>query len=330
VHQRPGKETRDTKRALITGVTGQDSSYLAELLLEKGYAVHGMVRRVASESRRQRMGRIAHIMDRITLHWGDITNYADVTQAVMEVKPTEIYHLAAQSDVALSFESPFETMRTNVDGTLNVLEAMRLWAPDARMYFAGSSEMFGKVLESPQDENTPFYPRSPYGVSKVAGFHMTRNHRESYGMHCSSGILFNHESPRRGEEFVTRKITMGVAAIKRGESDCLELGNMDARRDWGYSPDYVEAMWLMLQQESPGDYVIATGVSHSVSDFVHAAFYAAGKVGEKYIKTDKKHKRPADVQTLLGNARKAKMKLGWEPKTDFRRLVEIMVEADLG
>lgn len=328
--QRSGEETRNPKRALITGCTGQDGSYLAELLLEKGYAVHGMVRRVASESRRQRMSRVKHIMDRITLHWGDITNYADVTQAVMEVKPTEIYHLAAQSDVALSFESPFETMRTNVAGTLNVLEAMRLWAPDARMYFAGSSEMFGQVRESPQDEDTPFHPRSPYGISKVAGYHMTQNYREAYGMHCSSGILFNHESPRRGREFVTRKITSGVAAIKRGETDRLDLGNLEARRDWGSAENYVEAMWLMLQQDKPDDYVIATGESHSVKDFAGAAFDVAGLDWQRHVRVSDTFKRPADVQALLGNARKAKKKLGWEPKTKFKELVKLMVEADLG
>ena len=316
-------------RALITGITGQDGSYLAELLLSKGYEVHGMERCVAIEDQTARHGRIAHIADRLHLHVGTIEDHGDIYRAVYLSKPDECYHLAAQSDVALSFKAPEYTMRTNVLGTLNVLECIREMAPKCRVYFAGSSEMFGDVCETPQDEDTPFHPRSPYGISKVAGFHMTRNYREAYGMFACSGIAFNHESPRRGYEFVTRKITSTVAKIKRGEADELVLGNMIARRDWGAAPNYTEAMWLMLQQNSPDDYVIATGESHSVKDFVEATFEIANLDWHKYVKVNDDFKRPADVQSLLGNARKAKMKLGWEPTMKFKDLVGWMYEADL-
>ena len=317
------------KKALITGITGQDGSYLAELLLSKGYEVHGIIRRVALEDPEHRLWRIKHITNKIILHPASLESYASLFNVVEDVKPDECYHLAAQSFVSYSFEDEFSTINTNINGTLHILSAIRIKSPETRFYFAASSEMFGKALESPQSENTPFYPRSPYGISKVAGFHFTRNYREAYNLFAVSGILFNHESPRRGFEFVTRKITAGVAAIKLGLANELQLGNLDAKRDWGYAGDYVEAMWRMLQQENPDDYVIATGETHSVKEFTEKAFDHAGLDWEKYVVTDKKYFRPAEVYELTGDYSKAKEKLGWQPGVKFEGLVKMMVDNDL-
>jgi len=317
------------KKALITGITGQDGSYLAELLLSKGYEVHGIVRRVAHEDPLERHWRIRAIMDRITVHSGSLENYASVFSVVEKIKPDECYHLAAQSFVGESFDDPFTVMDININGTLFILSALRECAPECRFYFAGSSEMFGKVRETPQNEDTPFHPRSPYGISKVTGFDTTRNYREAYGMFAASGMLFNHESERRGMEFVTRKISSAAAAIKAGKKDKLHLGNLDARRDWGYAPEYVEAMWRMLQQDAPDDYVIATGETHTVREFAEAAFGAVGLDWQKYVVVDERFKRPAEVDLLVGDISKAKQALGWEPKTTFQELVEKMVRHDL-
>lgn len=317
------------KRALITGITGQDGSYLAELLLSKGYEVHGIVRRVALEDPTGRFARIAPILDRLVLHPASLESYASIFKVIADIKPDECYHLAAQSFVAESFEDGFSTMNININGTHHVLAALREASPDCRFYFAGSSEMFGKVRESPQTEATPFHPRSPYGISKVSGYYLTMNYREAYGIFACSGILFNHESPRRGHEFVTRKITSGVARIKAGRQKELRLGNLDAQRDWGHAADYVEAMWRMLQQDTPGDYVVATGETHSVKEFCEVAFNEAGLNWKDFVVSDPKFFRPAEVEVLTGNAEKARAVLGWVKRYNFAALVKEMVAADL-
>ena len=316
------------RKALITGITGQDGSYLAELLLAKGYEVHGLIRRVALEDPANRLRRLAAVRDRITMHAGSLESFPSLFQVVRKVEPDECYHLAAQSFVSYSFDDEFSTFNTNINGTHHLLAAVHAAAPKCRFYFAGSSEMFGNAGETPQTETTRFHPRSAYGISKVAGFHLTQNYREAYGVHASSGILFNHESARRGYEFVTRKITAGAAAIAAGKAQNLHLGNLDARRDWGHAPDYVEAMWLMLQQQDPGDYVIATGETHSVREFCEIAFGLLGLDYRQYVVIDPQLYRPAEVDQLTGNAARARSVLGWCAKTDFERLVEIMVRAD--
>ena len=327
------------KVALITGITGQDGSYLAELLLEKGYEVHGIVRRASLIN----TARIDHIFDKLTLHYGDLTDSTNLVSVIKKVEPDEIYNLGAQSHVKVSFEIPEYTGQVDGLGTLRILEAVRLLGMEdkVRIYQASTSELYGLVQEVPQRETTPFYPRSPYGVAKLYGYWIVKNYRESYGLHASSGILFNHESPRRGETFVTRKITRGLSRISTGQQDVLSLGNLDARRDWGHAKDFVEAMWLMLQQDEPDDYVIATGEQYSVRDFVNEAAPYFGmniewmgdglsEVGYDWntkrtvIKVDPKYFRPAEVETLLGDPSKAKAKLGWEPKTSFTQLVEDM------
>jgi GDPmannose 4,6-dehydratase len=313
------------KRALITGITGQDGSYLAELLLEKGYEVHGMVRRASTE----KFDRIEHLRDRITLHQGDLLDHRSLVDALRTAKPDEVYNLAAMSFVAVSWIQPTLTAEFTGVGVTRMLEAIREVCPEARFYQASSSEMFGKVLETPQTESTPFYPRSPYGVAKCYGHFITVNYRESYDMHLSSGILFNHESPRRGLEFVTRKITWHAAAIKLGQRDELRLGNLDAKRDWGYAKDYVEAMWLMLQQDDPQDFVIATGETNTVRRCVEVAFDQAGLDWERYVQIDDAFKRPAEVDLLVGNPAKAERVLGWKPSTSFEQLIRLMVDADL-
>jgi GDPmannose 4,6-dehydratase len=329
-----------SKVALITGITGQDGSYLAELLLEKGYEVHGIVRRASLINTH----RIDHIYEQIKLHYGDLTDAMSVTNLIKDIEPDEIYNLGAQSHVKVSFEIPEYTAQVDGLGTLRVLEAVRLLGMEmkTRVYQASTSELYGEVQQTPQTETTPFYPRSPYGVAKLYGYWIVKNYRESYGLHASSGILFNHESPRRGETFVTRKITRGLSRISVGEQECLYLGNLNAKRDWGHAKDYVEAMWLMLQQDEPDDYVIATGEQYSVKDFVNKAAPFFGFniewMGEgdlefgydwntkrKVIEVDKKYFRPAEVESLLGDASKAKRKLGWEPKISFDQLIEDMV-----
>lgn len=316
-------------KALITGITGQDGSYLAEFLLDKGYEVHGIVRRVALEDPEHRLWRIRHIRDKVVLHPASLENYASIFKIVEKVKPDECYHLAAQSFVDYSFGDEFSTFNTNINGTLHVISAIREKVPKCKFYFAASSEMFGLARESPQNENTPFHPRSPYGISKVAGFHITQNFREAYNIFACSGILFNHESPRRGFEFVTRKTTNAVAKIKLGLSRELKLGNLEARRDWGYAGDYVEAMWRMLQQGRPDDYVIATGETHSVKEFAELAFKFVGLNWKDYVAIDKTFYRPSEVHCLKGDYSKARKKLGWKPTVDFKGLVEMMVKADL-
>lgn len=317
------------KKALITGITGQDGSYLAELLLEKGYEVHGIIRRVAVEDPDHRLWRIKHILDKIILHAGSLDSYSSIFTIIRNVKPDECYHLAAQSFVSYSFEDEFSIMKTNIDGTHYVLSSLREMAPECRYYFAASSEMFGNAKETPQNENTAFHPRSPYGISKVAGYYLTMNYREVYGLHASSGILFNHESPRRGFEFVTRKICSQVAKIKLGIEKKIKLGNLEAKRDWGHAKEYVKAMWLMLQQEAPDDYVIATGNLHSVRDFLELAFDYVGLDPYKYLEIDENLYRPSECFALTGNASKAKRKLGWQNTLDFESLVKDMVENDL-
>ena len=317
------------KRALITGITGQDGSYLAELLLSKGYEVHGIVRRVALEDPEHRLWRIRHISDKVTLHAASLESYASIFNVVEKVRPDECYHLAAQSFVSYSFEDEFSTINTNINGAHFILSAIKEKTPECKLYFAASSEMFGKVKETPQNEDTPFHPRSPYGISKVAGFDLTRNYREAYDLFACNGILFNHESPRRGYEFVTRKISNGVARIKLGLDNELRLGNLEAKRDWGFAGDYVKAMWLMLQQDEPDDYVIATNESHSVKEFTELAFSNAGLNWKEYVVVDEKFYRPAEIHILRGDYSKGKMKLGWEPATRFDELVKMMVEADL-
>jgi GDPmannose 4,6-dehydratase len=317
------------KAALITGVTGQDGSYLAEYLLSQGYEVHGLVRRVALQDPPQRFGRIRHLLDRLHLHPVGLECYASVLQAVGRAAFDECYHLAAQSFVPESFADGFATMNINVQGTHYLLEAVRSLQPKCKVYFAGSSEMFGTVREVPQREETPFHPRSPYAVSKVAGFHLARLYHEAYGLFCAGGILFNHESPRRGREFVTRKVTSAVARISRGQQAELRLGNLEARRDWGHAADYVRAMHLMLQQDEPDDYVVATGEAHSVRELCAVAFHAVGLDYRDYVRTDDGLFRPADVPLLLGDATKARRCLGWEPRYTFMELVREMVQADL-
>ncbi|MCD6524990.1 MAG: GDP-mannose 4,6-dehydratase [Thermococcus sp.] len=314
-----------SKKALITGITGQDGSYLAELLLEKGYEVFGMTRRTSTLT----VERIEHLLDKLEIVSGDMHDESSLMRIVEEVQPDEVYNLAAQSFVPTSWKQPLLTGEVTGLGATRILEAIRKVKPDARYYQASSSEMFGKVQEVPQSEKTPFHPRSPYGVAKVYAHWITVNYRESYGMFCCSGILFNHESPRRGLEFVTRKITHAAASIKLGLANELRLGNLEAQRDWGYAGDYVEAMWRMLQQDEPDDYVIATGVTHSVKEFAQAAFQAVGLDWEKYVTTDEQYFRPAEVRQLLGNPSKAREKLGWESRVSFGELVKIMVDADL-
>jgi GDPmannose 4,6-dehydratase len=313
------------RRALITGITGQDGSYLAELLLEKGYRVFGMTRRASTEN----VERIGHLLDRLTLIQGDLLDPHSLAAALVESAPEEVYNLAAQSFVPTSWNQPVLTAEFTAVGVTRVLEAIRSVDPTIRFYQASSSEMYGKVREVPQNELTPFHPRSPYGVAKVYAHHITVNYRESYGLFAVSGILFNHESPRRGLEFVTRKISDGVSRIKLGLASELRLGNLDAKRDWGFAGDYVEAMWLMLQQEEPSDYVVATGEEHSVREFLQLACERAGVDWQDYVVTDRRFLRPAEVDHLVGDSSKARAELGWEPTHSFSQLVELMVEADL-
>jgi len=315
-------------KALITGITGQDGSYLAELLVGKGYEVHGIVRRVAIEDPEHRLARLEAVRSRIKLHAGSLESYASIHQVVEDVVPEECYHLAAQSFVSYSFEDEFSTLNTNINGTHFVLAALKKLAPRCRFYFAGSSEMFGKAEEIPQNERTRFHPRSSYGISKVAAFELTRNYREAHGMHASSGILFNHESPRRGFEFVTRKITAAVARIVAGRSKELQLGSLEPQRDWGHAREYVEAMWRMLQQDTPDDYVIATGETHTVREFAELAFAHVGLDYREYVKADANLLRPAETHQLRGDASKARKQLGWSHGVSFEALVREMVEAD--
>jgi GDPmannose 4,6-dehydratase len=313
------------RRALITGITGQDGSYLAELLLEKEYEVFGMTRRASTEN----VERIGHLVDRINLVQGDLLDPPSLESALRTSEPHEVYNLAAQSFVPTSWNQPVLTAEFTGVGVTRMLEAVRSVDPDIRFYQASSSEMFGKVREVPQNEETPFYPRSPYGVAKTYGHYITVNYRESFGLFAVSGILFNHESPRRGLEFVTRKISDGIARIKRGMAEELRLGNLDAERDWGYAGDYVEAMWLMLQQDEPDDFVIATGETHSVREFCEVGFAHVGLDADQYVKSDPEFLRPAEVDQLVGDASKARERLEWQPRTSFRELVEMMVDADL-
>lgn len=345
----------ETKKALITGITGQDGSYLAELLLKKGYEVHGLIRRVAAENGDQRLSRIFHIKDKIHLHPGTLESHGRILEIFDEIKPNECYHLASQSFVQESFEDCFTTFNTNINGTHHVLSALKRKSPNCKFYFAATSEMFGKVKETPQNENTKFHPRSPYGISKVAGFDLTRNYREAYNIFGCSGILFNHESPRRGFEFVTRKITKTIAEIKSGFTNLLVLGDLNAKRDWGYAGDYVEAMWAMLQQEKPDDYVIATGENRTIKELIDSAFKCVNldyeivdlhektpDEADKEIEKLKQQKnkifviqhprfyRPAEVYELRGDSTKARQILGWKPKVSFNELVEMMVKNDMG
>jgi GDPmannose 4,6-dehydratase len=315
----------DSRRALVTGITGQDGSYLAELLLEKGYEVHGMVRRSSTET----FQRLEGIRDEITLHTGDLLDQRSLVDVLRACEPDEIYNLAAMSFVAASWSQPVLTAEFTATGVTRMLEAMREVSPEARFYQASSSEMFGRVLEVPQRETTPFYPRSPYGVAKCYAHFITVNYRESYDLFAASGILFNHESERRGLEFVTRKVTHGAAAIKLGLQDELALGNLDAERDWGYARDYVEAMWLMLQQDEPEDYVIATGQAHSVRQLVDVAFQRVGLDPARHVRVDPRFLRPAEVEHLVGDATKARERLGWEPRTSFEEMIRMMVDSDL-
>lgn len=317
------------KIALITGISGQDGSYLSEFLVDRGYEVHGIVRRVALENPEDRLRRLASVRDRLHLHPASLESYPSLFSVVQQVQPQECYHLGAQSFVSYSFEDEFSTLNSNVNGAHYLLSAIRLAAPQCRVYFAGSSEMFGKVREVPQTEATPFHPRSAYGISKVAGFELTRYYREAFGLFAVSGILFNHESPRRGREFVTRKITSGLAKICSGQAQELALGNLEARRDWGHARDYVEAMWRMLQQDRPDDYVVATGETHSVREFAELAFAHVGLDFNRYVRTDAAFMRPAEVDLLLGDPTKAERELGWRPRISFVKLVEEMVDADL-
>lgn len=320
------------KKALVTGITGQDGSYLAELLLSKGYEVHGIIRRASSfnTDRIDHLYRDPHDEDvRLFLHYGDLNDASSLNRILRQVRPDEIYNLGAQSHVRVSFDVPEYTAEITALGTVRLLEAVRETGLTPRFYQASSSELYGKVLEVPQKETTPFYPRSPYAAAKAYSFHITVNYRESYGLHASNGILFNHESPRRGETFVTRKITRAVARIKAGVQDKLFLGNLDAKRDWGYAADYVEAMWLMLQQEQPDDYVIATGETHSVREFLEEAFGHVDIDWQKHVEIDPKYFRPAEVDLLIGDATKAREKLGWTPKVRFGELVRMMVDADV-
>jgi len=316
-------------KALITGISGQDGSYLAELLLSKGYEVHGIVRRVAFEDPAHRMWRLKHILKNIKLHNASVDSYPSLLKIIREVKPTECYHLAAHSYVSHDLDEEFSTIESNIKGTHYVLAALKEFAPQCRFYFAASSEMFGNTTEQPQTEETRFHPRSAYGISKIAGFELTRNYREQYNIHASSGILFNHESPRRGFEFVTRKITSHAAKIKLGLAKELRLGSLESKRDWGHAKDYVKAMWLMTQQQVPSDYVIATGVSHSVKEFAQAAFAHLGLNYKDYVVTDEQLFRPSEKNLLVGNANKAKGILKWKCEHNFDDLVREMVEEDL-
>jgi len=316
-------------KALITGITGQDGSYLSELLLEKGYEVHGIVRRVAIEDPEHRLWRIRHILGNIHLHAASLESYPSLFRVIDKVRPDEIYHLAAQSYVSYSFEDEFSTFGINISGTHFVLAAVRDLVPETRFYFAASSEMFGNAPVYPQNETTPFNPRSAYGISKLAGYHLTRNYREAYNLHATCGILYNHESPRRGFEFVTRKITSRAAQIKLGLANEIRLGNLDARRDWGHAKNYVKAMWLMLQQPKPDEYVVASGMMHSVRDFLEGAFQRLGLDPYKYVVVDPNLIRPTDIDRLVGDSTKAKTVLGWNPEVSFDRLIDDMVESDL-
>jgi len=319
-----------SKVALITGITGQDGSYLAELLLSKGYKVHGIVRRVALEDETHRLWRIRKILNDVTLHAGSLESYASLFNIILKIKPHEVYHLAAQSYVGYSFEDEFSTLNININGTHYLLSALKEFATsNVKFYFAGSSEMFGKTKISPQNENTSFHPRSAYGISKVTGYYLTRNYREAYKLHASNGILFNHESPRRGFEFVSRKITHGVARIKKGLQKKIKLGNINSKRDWGHAQDYVKAMWMMMQQNQPDDYVIGTGKEHTVENFAKKAFAHVGLNYKDYVVLDKNLIRPAEVDTLLADYTKAKKELKWQPKISFEDLVTGMVESDL-
>ena len=313
------------KIALITGITGQDGSYLAELLLEKGYNVYGIKRRTSDLN----YGNVKHLKDDINLIYADMTDLPSLISAVKKAQPDEVYNLAAQSFVQTSWEQPILTGETDAMGVTNILEAIRMEKPDAHFYQASTSEMFGKVQEMPQRETTPFYPRSPYGVAKLYGHWITKNYRESYDMFACSGILFNHESPRRGLEFVTRKVSMAVARIKHGLQDKVYLGNLDSKRDWGFAGDYVKAMWLMLQQETPDDFVIATGETHTIREMCEVAFNYVGLDYNDYVEIDPRFFRPAEVEVLLGSPEKAKEKLGWEPEVSFKQLIEMMVQSDL-
>jgi GDPmannose 4,6-dehydratase len=321
--------TRLKKRALITGITGQDGSYLAELLLKKNYQVHGIVRRVALEDQFHRLWRIKSILKKINLHSASLESYASIVKIIQKIKPHEIYHLGAQSYVSYSFEDEFSTLNTNINGTHYLLSAMRDFSPKTKFYFAASSEMFGKVREIPQNELTHFHPRSPYGISKVAGYELTRNYREAYKIFACSGILFNHESPRRGFEFVSRKISFAVANIKLGFQKKLYLGNLDSKRDWGHAKDYVYAMWLILQKKKPKDYVIGTGKAHSVREFAKLAFEHVGLDYKKYINIDKNLFRPAEVDLLIADFKMAKKELKWRPRVEFKELVKSMVDEDI-
>jgi len=316
------------KRALITGITGQDGSYLAELLLSRGYEVHGIIRRVAIEVPEHRLWRIRHIQDKLILHAGSLESFASIFKVFNLVQPDECYHLAAQSFVSYSFEDEFSTINTNISGTHYVLAAIKEVCPKCRLYFAGSSEMFGNAEHSPQNERTPFFPRSSYGISKLGGFHLTRNYREAYGINAVSGILFNHESPRRGLEFVTRKVCHTAARIKLGLAKELRVGNLEARRDWGYSGDYVQAMWLMLQQDRPDDYVIATGKTHSVKDLIELAFSQLQLDWKDWVAVDEQLYRPSEIHDLRGDHSKAGRELGWEPAMSFDQLIRTMVDED--
>ena len=317
------------KIALILGITGQDGSYLAEFLLKNKYEVHGIIRRVALEDETHRLWRLRSIRNKIKLHSASLESYASLVKIIQKIKPNEIYHLAAQSYVSYSFQDEFSTLNTNINGTHYVLSAIKDFSPKSKFYFAASSEMFGKVRSSPQNEETPFYPRSAYGISKVTGFELTRNYREAYKLYAASGILFIHDSPRRGFEFVTRKISHGVARIKFGLQSNIKLGNIDAKRDWGHAKDYVKAMWLMLQQKKPSDYVIGTGKMHSVKEFAKLAFNHIGLDYRKYIVIKKNLLRPSEVETLQADYMKAKKELKWEPDVSFEKLVKDMVESDI-
>ena len=317
------------KKALITGITGQDGSYLAEFLLKKNYKVYGFIRRVALEDEAHRLWRIRHLLKKINLTSASLESYASIVKIIQKIKPDEVYHLAAQSYVSYSFQDEFSTLNTNINGTHFILSAIKEFSPKSKFYFAASSEMFGKVVKTPQNEKTPFYPRSSYGISKVAGFDLTRNYREAYNLFTCSGILFNHESPKRGFEFVTRKISFAVAKIKLGLQKNLYLGNLNAKRDWGHAQDYIKAMWLMLQKKSPTDYVVGTGKTYSVKEFVKIAFDHVGLDYKDYVKKDKRLFRPAEVDLLKADFSKAKKELKWKPETSFKELVINMVDSDL-
>ncbi len=317
------------KKALITGITGQDGSYLSEFLLSKGYEVHGIVRRVAIEDPEHRLWRIKHLLGKIQLHAASLESFPSICRVIQNIKPDECYHLAAQSFVSYSFEDEFSTLNTNINGTHYVLAAVREYKPDCRFYFAASSEMFGKVEEVPQTEKTKFHPRSAYGISKEAGYELTRNYREAYGMFACNGILYNHESPRRGYEFVTRKITSHLARIKMGLEKEIKLGNLEAKRDWGHAKEYVRAMWMMLQQDVPEDYVVATGETHSIREFLEIAFKTQGYHYQDYVAIDSNLIRPAEVDLLIGDPAYAYKKLGWKHEISFENLVKEMVEEDI-